>query len=474
MSEIVKFVRKSNDLVEARYKFDIWETRLFTKMLTMVHREDEEFKEYRVYLKDIIREFDLVRNKESYELLRAGARKLMKKTFLIPYETEGGQKRLFETPVIASLDSAASDGLRGSGEELHIQVSFHPKLKPYLLQLKSQFTMYDVRNILRLPSNYSVRIYELLKQYESIGRRRFQVQELKEILGVEALYPLYANFKQRVLAKAQTDLETHTDIRFLMEEIKRGRAVTELLFTILPNGETRRDVAAKPRFAKGKKMAEAPVPEEFSGQNQSGGVGETDDLFAEIFPKVKAYVREAVVRQWLRDLPGEQVQHGVNYVLEQLKKGAAIENPAGYLQTMVRQPVSQPSRKTGEPAFAKATAGERDERRQLERARTEQKSQLSARFGELQAERSAELQKIVLELFADDPALKLQLVDETRLDDDAHGAEAIALFDTYYSKAASFRAMVNSKVLLQRPEAFGALAKFEGEIQGLKVALSRL
>ena len=67
--EIVKFVRKSNDLVEARYKFDIWETRLFTKMLTMINMDDEDFKDYRIYLRDIVREFELVKNKESYELL---------------------------------------------------------------------------------------------------------------------------------------------------------------------------------------------------------------------------------------------------------------------------------------------------------------------------------------------------------------------------------------------------------------------
>ena len=33
---VVRLVRKSNDLVEAKYKLDIWETRIFTKMVTMI------------------------------------------------------------------------------------------------------------------------------------------------------------------------------------------------------------------------------------------------------------------------------------------------------------------------------------------------------------------------------------------------------------------------------------------------------
>ena len=64
---VVRFVRKSNDLVEAKYKFDIWETRVFTKMLTLIRPDDEDFKDYRVYLHEVIGDFDLKKNKEAYE-----------------------------------------------------------------------------------------------------------------------------------------------------------------------------------------------------------------------------------------------------------------------------------------------------------------------------------------------------------------------------------------------------------------------
>ena len=153
--EVVKFIRKANDLVEAKYKFDIWETRIFSKMLTMIHRDDEDFKEYRIYLRDIVQEFGLVKTRDAYEWLRAGAKNLMKKTFLIPYELDGA-KRSFETPVVSSLDSAVADDKKIRQDHLYISISFHPKMKPYLLQLKSQFTIYDVQNIVKLPSTYSI------------------------------------------------------------------------------------------------------------------------------------------------------------------------------------------------------------------------------------------------------------------------------------------------------------------------------
>jgi plasmid replication initiation protein len=159
----------------------------------------------------------------------------MKKTFYIPYEAEDGQKRMFETPVISSLDSSILEDRSIGNEHLYIGISFHPRMKPYLLQLNNKFTMYDVRNILKLPSAYSIRIYELLKQYENIGKRKLKVEELKDILGIENEYPLYANFKQRVINKAQKDMKEHTDIMFTFEEIKSGRSITDIIFFIKTN-----------------------------------------------------------------------------------------------------------------------------------------------------------------------------------------------------------------------------------------------
>lgn len=79
-------------------------------------------------------------------------------------------------------------------------------------------------------------MYELLKSYEGIGKRIFEVEELKQILGVEEKYAKYANFKSRILLKAQEDIQTHTDIRFTFEELSDyGRRVERIAFTIYKN-----------------------------------------------------------------------------------------------------------------------------------------------------------------------------------------------------------------------------------------------
>lgn len=318
---VIKLVRKSNELVEARYKFDIWETRVFTKMLTMVRKSDQDFQTYRIYLKDVIREYGLESNKDAYERLRAGGFKLMRKIVKVVRNTEEGLMEL-NTPIVVGVENRVNTE---SEDAKFIDVSFHPKMKPFLLSLQSHFTIYDVRNILSLPSSYSIRIYELLKQYQTIGRRKFLLKELKEIIGVieeidlngkkkyKDNYPLYGNFKQRVLQKAQNDLEENTDIIFTFEEIKRGRAVNELLFFIYEN-------------KRGQESPKVDNPEVV-----------TEDATQKIYKKVKKWVSLDVVKSWVDSYPEKQIRKGVAYTLKQLEDGKDIPNIGGYLQTMVRQ-----------------------------------------------------------------------------------------------------------------------------------------
>jgi len=114
-----------------------------------------------------------------------------------------------------------------------IELEFSPKLKPYLLQLKENFTKYQLENVLSLSSFYAIRIYELCKQYETIKERTIEIKELKEILDIKAKsYSIYNRFKTKVLDIAEREINEKTDINISVEEIKTGRKVTSIKFII--------------------------------------------------------------------------------------------------------------------------------------------------------------------------------------------------------------------------------------------------
>ena len=113
-------------------------------------------------------------------------------------------------------------------------MSFHPKLIKYYLQLQ-EYTKYRLKNITDLNSEYSLKLYEILKQYEKIGERTCNLEELKKFLGVEKQYYRYYNLKKRILLITQKEINEKTDISLKFEEIKEGRSIKAIRFYIKAN-----------------------------------------------------------------------------------------------------------------------------------------------------------------------------------------------------------------------------------------------
>ncbi len=225
----ITLIKKSNDLIEARYMFDIWETRFFLSVLSQIHRDDTEFKVYRIKYKDVIKTFDLKSN-SSYDYLRQAAKNIMDRKVAISYEV-GGVVRETLYHIIRKVDYM-KEGEEHKGGENHeyIDVSVESEMKPLLLQLQKNFTAYDLRNVVRL-GVYPIRIYELLKQYESIGKRTLTIDQLKKMFELTHEYPRFSNFFQKIVKPAIEEINDYTDLKVTdVLRVKEGRNVVALQF----------------------------------------------------------------------------------------------------------------------------------------------------------------------------------------------------------------------------------------------------
>lgn len=216
-----QLVVKSNKLNEARYKLSVQEQRILLTMVSMIKPEDVDFKAYRFTIKEFA-ELVGLSGESVYSEVKKITATLVNKGFTIK-EPDGDLQ-------IGWVSSA-----KYYDKKAYVELCFDPKLKPYLLSLKKEFTRYQLKNTIKLKSAYSVRIYELLKQYQSIGYREFELQELRSVLGIPAgsLEP-YANFRMKVLDVAHKEL-TMADISFDYTPLKTGRRVTGIRFDIKPN-----------------------------------------------------------------------------------------------------------------------------------------------------------------------------------------------------------------------------------------------
>ena len=123
-----KLVKKSNDLITARYELSLIEQKLILTLISMVDKDDKDFQQYRFYIKDF---FELIEcNEENYTFLKNTFKSLLSKPLEI--NTDNGWL------LCNWLSSAETDKNEG-----YVDVCFDPKLKPYMLKLKECFTTYQ-------------------------------------------------------------------------------------------------------------------------------------------------------------------------------------------------------------------------------------------------------------------------------------------------------------------------------------------
>ena len=108
---------------------------------------------------------------------------------------------------------------------------FHQDLKPFFLEVKKCFTRLSLNQYLRLPSIYSQQLFGFLQSWNDKPEIEISISELHEMLNTPVSFRSnFAALKRRVLEKAHTDIQKHTDLRYDWEPVKTGRKVTAIRF----------------------------------------------------------------------------------------------------------------------------------------------------------------------------------------------------------------------------------------------------
>lgn len=110
-----------------------------------------------------------------------------------------------------------------------LEISFSPDILPFIYQVTTKYTYYNLRNIAELNSIYSVRLYELMMFWRKRGRTpNMSVQLLRAWLGVrEGLYEDTKLFTQYIVKRSVSEINSkNTNLNLELIQNKKGR-VTE-------------------------------------------------------------------------------------------------------------------------------------------------------------------------------------------------------------------------------------------------------
>jgi len=322
-------VVKANKLVEARQRLSIQEQRIILLLISKIRPEDVNFLWYKFGILDFAKFLGIEKSQGIYLDVRKAVRKLMKRIVTVDRKDRNIDLHWIE---------AAAYGEKG-----FVKICMNQVLKPYLLNLKAQFTKYNISYIVHLRSTYSIRIYELLKRFEYLGEATFSLDKLKYMLGVDPdEYTLYGNFKSKVILVAQKELLEKTDKAFTFEEEKNGKKISEIRFLIKKNDPKQKYLTPPepPAF-----VCEEPIkPQRYQAQKEprpgpaeplelSEESSDTAENFNRLIPLLPPKFREMksvqkVVQLALREYGYDFVARNINYTNVKSNAVKPGNNPA--------------------------------------------------------------------------------------------------------------------------------------------------
>ncbi len=210
-------VFQSNLLIKARYSMKPTQHRMLLMAFSQVGKTDVHFRPYPVDLREYKR---LVgkKHKGSYSELKELAEGLLDQQYEMQKENGGWTKGNF----ISNIDYEPQD------ETLYFE--FDNKLEKYLLDLKTQYTSFDLLYAIQPSSINSQRFYQLIKSYQHIMVAEIKIDDLRESLALEDKYKNYNGIKENVILKAKTHLDEDCDLTFKVpfKEIKKGNKVVAI------------------------------------------------------------------------------------------------------------------------------------------------------------------------------------------------------------------------------------------------------
>lgn len=227
MEESNELVVKSNRLIEASYKLSLVEQQMILFAITQAREENVMLTDDTTVSIDahaFAKQFELEVGGVYSQLKDASLQLFNRYVVINDIHAKSGKPRVVRERWVSSAAYVEGAGV--------VELSFTKKVIPYITRLEKQFTSYRLASVSKMTSLYAVRIYELLIQYVRLGERRFELAELKKMLGIEKEYTLIHDFKARVLDVAVKQINKHGDLKVAYSQKKNGRVVAEIIFSI--------------------------------------------------------------------------------------------------------------------------------------------------------------------------------------------------------------------------------------------------
>lgn len=226
-SERQMIVAKGNSMIQkGRHDLSLQEQRAVLYAISKIKPTDDIFQEYQFEIKDFYKICGLADG--NYTDLKKILGGLKSKFWWV--ETAPG-----EESTVSWFNKVRTNKGKGT-----VTIRFDDDMMPYLLHLvgsDSFYTQYNLEMILPMKSQYSPRLYELLKSYQKNNKEWFfEIDDLKRSMNCQN-YIRFPDFRRYVLEPAVEEINKYTDINIAYDTEKQGRRVSRVIFYMANKGK---------------------------------------------------------------------------------------------------------------------------------------------------------------------------------------------------------------------------------------------
>jgi plasmid replication initiation protein len=217
-------VRHHNIITTARYDYSACQIDIMFYMLSILRPYDNHETVYRLHVREIE---NITGRKWNYQQLKEATENMGSKMFEVENEKSYKQIWMFQQV----------EYLKGMG---CVEIRLSEAIRPYLFDLKNNFTSFELYSALKISSKFAKRIYTICSQWKDVGQTGFMeidalkiMLKLKDPSGKEPdQFKQFSQFKEKVLDIAVKQINENTDLKLSYNLVKEGRAFKKIRFFI--------------------------------------------------------------------------------------------------------------------------------------------------------------------------------------------------------------------------------------------------
>lgn len=211
-------VYKSNYLVNASYKLTLNEQRIILLAISKIDSRDEYHnKTIKIESNEFCKRFS-VKKSDFYNTINLTLESLFNRVVRIRNDEIKHEFRFISSKKYYNNLS-------------YFEITFSNEIMSYLIDLKDNFSRYDLKHIVNFKNKHSVRIYEMLNEfrYKNIKKRVIKIEELKECLDLKNEYLRFNSFRESVIDKAVNEINKYTNISVKYNKIYNSSKSVEAI-----------------------------------------------------------------------------------------------------------------------------------------------------------------------------------------------------------------------------------------------------